>query len=67
MDRIYFVSQYDNKVHNINDYDHIIEDENSALVGKWVYDGKSTEKDTLRVDEEVNLWTIHEIAQFYNK
>lgn len=63
--RIYFVSQYDNEVHNIGDYDHILEDENNALIGKWVYDGDSKHKDTLRVEEEVNLWTIEDVCEFY--
>lgn len=58
-DRIYYVSQYDNLVHNINDKDHKIIGDNLAYVGK------DCGEDGLRVDEEVNLWTIKEIADFY--
>lgn len=57
-DRIYFISQYDNKIHNVNDVDHIIVDENNAEVGEWTPDG-------LRVDEEVTLYTLREVYKFY--
>jgi len=68
MERIYFVSQYDGQVHNINDYGHIIsEDGFSADIGAWVQDGDDKGKDTLRVSEEVSIWTIIEIVEFYKK
>lgn len=60
-DRIYYVSQFDNLVHNIYDADHcVIYDGKSALIGVY-----TKTEDGLRVDEEVNLWTIKEIAEFY--
>ena len=60
-DRIYYVSQFDNLIHNIYDTDHcVIDDGKSALIGV------DTKTDNgLRVDEEVSLWTIKEIAEFY--
>ena len=66
MQRIYFVGQYSNEVHNINDYDHIIDfDGKSAEIGTWVADGASGKKDALSVSEEVSLFTLPEIAEFY--
>jgi len=60
-DKIYYVSQFDNLVHNIYDVDHrIIDYGRSALIG---VDTKT--EDGLRVDEEVDLWTIKEVAEFF--
>ena len=62
-DRIYFVSQYDGEIHNINDVDNIIlNNGKGAEVGKWVMDGNEK---ALRVDEEVDLCTLKEIYEFY--
>ena len=58
-DRIYYVSQYDNRVHNINDVEHQFINRNQAHIGKDCGD------DGFRVDEEVDLWTIEEVAKFY--
>ena len=60
VDRIYYVSQYDNRVHNINDMEH------QLIKGKqnMVYIGRQFE-DGFEVDEEVELWTIKEVASFY--
>lgn len=68
LQRIYFVSQYDGEVHNINDYDHIITDNPKvAEIGEFVIDGDDIEPTTLRVDEEVELWSIIEIAEFFKE
>jgi len=60
IDRVYYVSQYDNRVHNINDVEH------QLVKGKdnMVYIGKQYE-DGFEVNEEVELWTIKEVASFY--
>jgi hypothetical protein len=58
-DKIYFVSFADNRVHNINDYEHQIVNETTAYIGK------DCGEDGFRVDDEVNLWTITEIAKFF--
>lgn len=65
-DRVYFISQYDNKIHNICGVDHIRYDGGkSAEIGKFVQDGDDKRKDTLRVDDDVTLWTITEIFKFF--
>lgn len=56
--RIYFISTYDNLVHNIYDTDYELIDEHSAEVGKKTQEG-------LRVDEEVCLHTLEEIVKFF--
>ena len=54
---------YIQEINNINDVDNIIlNDGKGAEVGKWVID--ENEK-ALRVDEEVDLWTLKEIYEFY--
>ena len=58
--KIYYVSQYDNNIHNINDVEHKIINEDLAYVGKDCGDNG------FRVDEEVSLWTLKEIVRFYD-
>jgi len=58
--KIYYVSQYDNNIHNINDVEHKIINEDLAYVEKDCGD------DYFRVDEEVSLWTLKEIVRFYD-
>lgn len=46
-ERIYYVSQYDNKVHNINDGEYkLLENDKFAYIGKQYEDG-------FQVNEEV--------------
>lgn len=60
-ERIYYVSHVDGRVHCLCDVDHLVlAGALVAEIGKWCESEKA-----LRVDEEVNLWTISEIAEFY--
>lgn len=59
-DRFYFISHADGLVHNINDFEHQIVDN-----GTGAYIGEDCGEDCFRVDMEVQLWTIHEIVEFY--
>ena len=58
--KIYYVSQYDNNIHNINDAEHKIINEDCAYMGRFDKDN------VFRVDEEVSLWTLKEIFKFYD-
>ena len=64
-DKIYFVSQFDNQVHNIYDWEHQFIDVTESNEVYNAYIGKDSGKDGFRVDEEVVLYTIKEIAKFY--
>jgi hypothetical protein len=58
-ERIYFISQFDNRTHNIFDWQHKIINEKEAYIGK------DCQEEGFRVDEEVSLWTLDEIMDFY--
>jgi hypothetical protein len=57
--KIYYISNADNCVHNINDVEHKLVDE------KYAYIGKDCGSDGFRVDDEVTLWTLEEIVKFF--
>jgi len=59
-ERVYYVSQYDNQIHHINDKDHKIISEKEAYIGK-----DCGYENGFRVDEEVNLWTVKEVMEFF--
>ncbi|GED72573.1 hypothetical protein BRE01_62750 [Brevibacillus reuszeri] len=57
--RIYYVSQFDGAVHNINDSEHKLICETEAYIGQ------DCGEDGFKVNEEVKLWTITEVAEFF--
>lgn len=58
-ERIYYISNGDGCIHNINDVEHAIIDEKSAYIGViYCNDG-------FRIDEEVSLWTLKEVIRFF--
>lgn len=57
-EKIYFISQFDSQIHNINDVEHRLVSEELAYIGK------DCGIDGLRVDEEVDLYTIEEVIKF---
>lgn len=61
-DKVYYVSQYDNKIHNIYDNEYIFA-ENDKIYNAYV--GKNCGDDGFRVDEEVTLYTLKEIIEFF--
>lgn len=63
-ERIYFVSQYDNQVHNVNDWQHRKIGEKEAYIGGR-YGAYEDEENGFIVNEEVDLWTLEEVAKFY--
>lgn len=60
-ERIYFVSQFDNMAHNLKDWEH------KKLSDTEAYIGRDFHEDGFRVEEEVNLWTLREIVEFYKQ
>jgi len=58
-ERIYYVSQFDNRAHCLYDREHQIINE------KYAYIGKYSSVDGFRIDEEVNLFTMKEISEFF--
>jgi hypothetical protein len=63
-EKFYYISQYDNRVHNINDVEYqLIANEDNTI--HQAYIGKDCGDDGFRVDEEVTLYTILEVAEFY--
>jgi len=61
MDKIYYFSNEDNEVHNINDVDFHMTGEMTAEVGSW-----DSNREILMVDDEVTLYTFPEIIKLFN-
>ena len=57
-ERVYFVSQYDGRVHCLYDCEYQLIDEKNAYIGKNTLEG-------FRVDDEVELWNVIEVSEFY--
>ena len=55
-DNIYFISNYDNQVHNINDVEHRKVNSDICYIGFNTTEG-------FRVDEEVGLLTLKDIKK----
>jgi|WetSurSiteA1Bulk_404760.scaffolds.fasta_scaffold525651_1 hypothetical protein len=59
MNKNYFISNYDNMIHNIYDVDHqVFSPCDKAYIGKHTDEG-------FRVDDEVTLYTLQEIVKFF--
>lgn len=56
--KIYYISQYDNCIHNLNDVQHELFGEEQAYIGKMTNEG-------FKVEEEVDLHTLKEILEIY--
>ena len=61
MDRIYYFSNDDNEIHNINDVDFQMIGVDTAEVGSW-----DSNREMLMVDDKVNLHTFPEIIKLFN-
>lgn len=62
-EKVYYISQYDGLVHNINDVDHEIIYSDNKVTGAYI--GYMTTVG-FRVDEKVNLYSIEEVAIIFN-
>lgn len=60
MSKIYYISNEDGQVHNINDVDHVIVDETTAEVGVY-----NSNEEVLMVDDTVTLHTFEEVQTFF--
>lgn len=58
-EKLYFVSQFDDMVHNLEDLEYKKISDSEAYIGHNEHD------DGFRVDEEVSLWTLEEIVEFF--
>lgn len=63
-DNVYYISQYDGLIHNINDIDHEILYSDNKVEAAYV--GCFVPGDGLRVDEEVDLYSVDDVFDFYN-
>jgi len=63
MEKIYYISQFDNKVHNINDVEHMKTKKDTDIHIGII--GKDCGIDGFRVDEEVILYDIIEVSEFF--
>lgn len=55
-DNIYFISNYDNEVHNIKDVEHVNIDSDTCYIGVNTIEG-------FRVDDKVNLLSLKDIKE----
>jgi len=60
MNKIYFVSKYDNYFHNLCDVEYKLINDHRSYIGKY-HCG-----DGFNIDEEVDLLTIEEVAYLIN-
>lgn len=61
MDRIYYFSNDDKEIHNINDVDFQMTGKMTAQVGIW-----DSHREVLMVDDEVTLYTFDDIINLFN-